>query len=342
MKRFIVTTTINAPTLALQAFDEMAGCHLVVAGDQRTPKDFELTNGTYLSPDDQEKLGFDCLKMVPWNVIQRRNAATLFALREGAEQIAFVDDDNMPYDGWATAMFEPLGQSCSIDVIDSFTAVDPLYEKCRKDCKLPRMWHRGFPVQMLSSRSMQRRMPDTSITLGVVAGLWNGEPDVDAMCRIANGPFDVSFESDVFAVSKSCFSPFNTQNTAMFASLAMLMCLPFGIGRMDDIWASYIVERIMRRDMLFTPLHVMYGPATVYQKRNKHDLLRDLGDEMLGYANTYALLNALSEIDISYMSSIAAYELIVRELMKLPFVPQCMTQFQAAWINDVKRLKNVA
>ena len=37
LKKYIVTTTINAPTLATQKFSQMEGWTLIVVGDTKTP-----------------------------------------------------------------------------------------------------------------------------------------------------------------------------------------------------------------------------------------------------------------------------------------------------------------
>ena len=49
--------------------------------------------------------------------------------------------------------------------------------------------------------------------------------------------------------------------------------LPF-VGRMDDIWGGYLLQARF-------PDCVVYGPPTVYQARNEHDLVRDLEGEMI-------------------------------------------------------------
>lgn len=51
MRKVIVTTTINAPTIAIEKFDAMLDWELVVIGDLKTPKDYKLKRGTYWSPE---------------------------------------------------------------------------------------------------------------------------------------------------------------------------------------------------------------------------------------------------------------------------------------------------
>ncbi|MCL5053068.1 MAG: hypothetical protein M1447_04525 [Gammaproteobacteria bacterium] len=55
MMKTIVTTTINPPTEAIRRYDEMEDWNLIVIGDRKTPSDYRLERGRYLSPADQER-----------------------------------------------------------------------------------------------------------------------------------------------------------------------------------------------------------------------------------------------------------------------------------------------
>ena len=44
LKRFIVCTSINRPTLAVKKFDSMEDWKLVIVGDKKTPKNKKLKN----------------------------------------------------------------------------------------------------------------------------------------------------------------------------------------------------------------------------------------------------------------------------------------------------------
>ena len=57
MKKVIVTTTINKPTKAIDLFESMEGWDLVVIGDKKTPADYKLKSGQYISPEEQESAG---------------------------------------------------------------------------------------------------------------------------------------------------------------------------------------------------------------------------------------------------------------------------------------------
>ena len=71
----------------------------MVIGDTKTPH-ITLKNGEYIPAKAQNSLGFKCVEMIPWNLIQRRNIGYLVALRNGADVIATIDDDNIPYANW--------------------------------------------------------------------------------------------------------------------------------------------------------------------------------------------------------------------------------------------------
>lgn len=335
MKKFIVTTTINPPTEAIKLFDAMEDWHLVVIGDLKTPSDFKLERGTYIPPVQQDTLGFDCVKMIPWNVIQRRNIGYLFALREGADVIASVDDDNIPLSDWGKGIEFPMRSSRPWLTAD--LVVDPLYlheiyfrERDHPGLKL---WHRGFPVQLLEKRQTHDLVQGGESDIDVVADLWNGDPDVDAVCRLAHGPFDLRFSSNRESIM-GVYAPFNTQNTFFSRRVAPCMCLPYDIGRMDDIWASYMTQTVMQR----LNTRVLFRGPTVRQERNPHDLSKDLEKEVIGYRHTLSLLERLASLHLEKGSVPELYAEVVAGIYGLPFISEEMHRFQQAWINDVARL----
>ena len=56
---------------------------------------------------------------------------------------------------------------------------------------------------------------------------------------------------------------------------------------MDDIWASYYV--------FFKGFKVIYNKASVFQKRNQHDLTKDMLNEYIGYENNLNLIKDLKK-----------------------------------------------
>ena len=98
---YIATTTINKPTTAFKKFIKNKNCKLIVALDKKSKK-FELNGSIVLTTEYQQKKWPKLSKLVGWNCIQRRNFAILEAYERGADTIALIDDDNIPYKNWFT------------------------------------------------------------------------------------------------------------------------------------------------------------------------------------------------------------------------------------------------
>ena len=285
--KVIVTTTINPPTEATLKFSKMTDWHLVVVGDTKTPHaDYKnLTNTTYLSPEDQEKLNKKLSDAIGWKSIRRRNMGYLQAYNMGAEIMATVDDYNIPLEGWGKKLI--VGNELACKIYNSTNNVfDPLSVTEHKE-----LWHRGYPLQLVPEKNDNISVENGKVQCLVQADLWNGDPDIDAVCRLTKAP-NIKFKKlEPFSVS--CFSPFNSQNTFIHRSLIPhYMVIPH-IGRMDDIWGAYELERKFLTNGPF----VVYNNASVYQDRNEHDLIVDMEEEMIGYKYNLKLLsNGLSSV----------------------------------------------
>lgn len=279
MTKVIVCTTINEPTEAISKYDQMDGWLLVVIGDKKTPIHYRLQNGLYLSPQDQEKLAPNLSELLGWNCIQRRNIGFLMARQLGAEVICTVDDDNIPLDEWGKELY--VGREVSVtEYLIEEEAFDPIGAT-----NYPILWHRGFPLELLSQRKYLHHRTSTIVPM-VQADFWNGDPDIDAFCRMEHRP-ECNFDSSCFPFTSNKLSPFNSQNTFISRDvLSEYFLFPY-VGRMDDIWASYYLQSLGHR--------VLYNRATVYQNRNEHNLIVDMKNEYLGYENNLKLIQALVE-----------------------------------------------
>lgn len=274
MTNVIVTTTINPPTKAVRLFDELPGWHLVVAGDRKTPDDYRLDHGTYLSPADQEKIDKTLSDLMGWDCIQRRNFGFLVAREMGAEVVAVVDDDNVPLPGWGADV--TVGKPVEANVFTtSLPAFDPVGAT-----NYPHLWHRGFPLQLLPERDYSQRAREVVVP-DVQADFWNGDPDVDAICRMQFAP-DCTFDEDRFPIASNAISPFDSQNTFLAASWLEHYFLFPGVGRMDDIWAAYYLQGRGAR--------VLFHKPSVIQERNPHDLVVDMRKEYLGYEHNLEIV----------------------------------------------------
>ena len=286
MKKFIVTTTINEPTIATLKFCKLAvekDWTFVVIGDTKTPhksyKSLENDHVLYLSPEQQEQLYPELSETIGWKSIQRRNIGFVYAYDQGADIVATVDDDNIPYDNWGDDVF--VGQEIEVDMYEhnSYNVFDPISKTMYKN-----LWHRGYPIEYVPNKNNIEYTGKALRKVLVQADFWDGDPDIDALCRLSKKPI-VKFENfSPFASPQ--IAPFNSQNTFLAREVLPYYAVLPHAGRMDDIWGAYIVQ-------YYFPNSVIYNKATVYQDRNVQDLITNLENEIIGYRGTLNLINDL-------------------------------------------------
>lgn len=328
MKTAIVTTTIFVPRL-LSAYARDAKKHghvpiFVVIGDKKTPPETEdfckklgKSSGfsvEYFSPDRQESYlkKFPALKRhLLWNSIQRRNIGILYAYSSGCETIITIDDDNFLVSDDFIGGHQVVGTRLC-DVVSSST-------KWMNVCRLLKerhgrdFYHRGFPLE--------RRLPNEKWKITrqkvrpvVNAGLWLGDPDVDAIERL----YHVADPTDAISYrgkrnvspAKGIWTPFNSQNTALRRDAIPAYFLSPYIGRYDDIWAAYLIKRIA--DHLGDS--IVFGEPLVRQERNPHNYWKDLDSERAGHAHTLRFVDALSTIELKGKTYAACYAEIAANL----------------------------
>lgn len=309
MIKTIVTTTINPPSKSLHLFSQKKDWELIIIGDISTPHElfrkFEETNKnvSYLSPEDQEKKYPKLSQAIGWKKIQRRNIGYVEAYVRGAEIIASVDDDNIPSKDWGENLF--VGKK--IEVIyykTKLPSFDPIGAT-----NYSHLWHRGYPLQLISQRSYMSKSKQM-VRADVQADFWDGDPDVDAICRMIFSPI-CKFKKNFFPMASNKISPFNSQNTFLTRKILKDYFLFPDIGRMDDIWASFYLQGLGYK--------VVYGKPTVFQDRNLHDLTKDMKDEYLGYENNLKIIELVVENPekiFSFLprSSIKAFEIYRKHL----------------------------
>lgn len=289
MNKVIVTTTINHPTEATLKFCEIADKKdwiFLIVGDKKTRHEEyqELVdrykNVRYLTPEMQEENYPELSNMIGWNTIQRRNIGFVHAYNHfKADIMATVDDDNIPYDFWGDDLL--VGKTVEIDHYQSLNseAFDPL-----SVTTYPELWHRGFPIEDVPYKNEVRYLGKKPIKVLVQADFWDGDPDIDAICRLSKMPIVKFDKFEPFASEQ--YSPFNSQNTFLAREvIPKYAVLPF-VGRMDDIWGGYILQH-------FFPHSIAYCRASVYQERNPQDLVTNLENEVIGYRENYEFLRML-------------------------------------------------
>ena len=288
MKKFIVTTTINEPTIATKKFCKIAqekDWTFVIAGDTKTPHELyykleeDYSNFKYLHPQDQENYYPALSDTIGWKSIQRRNIALIYAYDQEAEVIATIDDDNIPYDNWGDNVM--VGQWKEVDIFDHkiYNVFDPLSPTYYDD-----LWHRGYPIELVPNKNKIEYKGKHMRKVMIQADFWDGDPDIDAICRLSKMPVCKFEDFEPFASNQ--IAPFNSQNTFLHRDVIPYYSVLPHAGRMDDIWGAYIVQK-------YFPGSVVYNKATVYQDRNEQDLVTNLENEVIGYRGTLNLINDL-------------------------------------------------
>jgi len=329
LKFALITTTVHVPK-NLHAWTAFLrdGDLIVVAGDLKTPHEEVIAllddvtrphpklTARYLSPTRQDTMYPLLSELTGWNTIQRRNFATLYALQLGADVIITVDDDNWPTTDALDHADEFRAQftdDAVVPLLDGGDWYNPCHvllvqgptELIQGAPQFRRLWHRGFPRWLRESYVpvVYPITPDPYLEtgrVGVVASLWLGDPDVDALDRHPVA-LRVNYNSipetdrNVTINSRTTWAPFNSQATAFRAELAPALLYWPHVGRYDDIWASFIAQKIMST----YDLHVSFGHPVVEQQRGEHTerdftaFLNDLENEIFGMRHNREVVEAI-------------------------------------------------
>jgi hypothetical protein len=322
MKKVIVTTTISEPTKALQKFLTVSypEWDVIVVGDKRTPSAMYLDmigdRFNYITPNEQEDIDQELSNLIGWNSIQRRNFGFILALQQGYDLIASVDDDNIPHDDWGKVLLADSNQKIPVHRMSNFEdeiVVDPLSAYISYGAAY--VWHRGYPLQMVRERGFILGQAEFMLA-DVQANMWDGDLDVDAICKFSGGEINGKLERLDYALTPELFAPFNSQNTIFTRSALKRYCVIPHIGRLDDIWAAYYLEAL-------GVFNVVFYNATVTQERHPHDLIDDMKKEMIGYEHTYSLILDLKKhgpealfwyLPPSAVKAVKRYQEITKEL----------------------------
>ena len=176
MSKYIVITSINNLTEAVRKFAEVESWHVVLVGDKKTPSIDKYPNVTFLSVEEQKKLGFELYDFCPFNHYARKNLGYLYAIKRGAKFIADTDDDNFPYDYWGGDItFKP----CTMEIVSGSKFINA-YKFFTDEF----IWPRGFPLSIVSDKSIPKTSTMHNQRIGVWQGLADRDPDVDAIYRL--------------------------------------------------------------------------------------------------------------------------------------------------------------
>jgi hypothetical protein len=293
-----VVTTIQNPTVALLELASMAKERqelLFVVGDKKTPIEFSLQDSHYISVEGQAKLSFRITNHLPWNSYTRKMLGYLQAAQSGCTFIRETDDDNFPLSGYFNDFPEELIvriPNVSSEWINPYIYFSDQY-----------IWPRGFPIELIQNNrenfiSDSKNFHESKITnIGVIQGLADGAPDVDALFRLVfDNSSEFKFQSNQpLLIPRGTFAPFNSQVTTWRIELLPLMYLPQTCTfRMTDIWRSFIATHLMH----LNGYELIFTSASAFQDRNIHNLLRDFSEEVPGYLGNSQLIQEIKNVTL--------------------------------------------
>jgi len=321
MKKAIVITSINKKTNAIQLYESFQDWHVIVVGDKKSYQIEGSKNLTFLSYKSQFDLGFKLIDKCPYNHYTRKNIGYLYAFAEGAELIYETDDDNFPYDDWGFPDF-----CCSTQIKDNDKFVNIYRHFTTK-----KIWPRGFPLDEIQ-KGDQKFITEKSKTVKI--GLWQSladkDPDVDAIFRLVDGKNVIFNKKSPVYLKKGQYCPFNSQNTLWSKPVFSLMYLPALVSfRFTDILRGYIAQRLLwEKD-----LYLGFIRATVFQDRNKHDLMKDFIEEFECYVGIKKIINVLDKMKF-IGNFLLDLQTAYTELVKNDFISKDELNVLNAWCED--------
>ena len=326
-KTSVIITSISAPNAVMKTFADESkkqNIDFIVIGDVKTPADFKLDGCRYFSINEQEKLDYSLVKILPKKHYSRKNIGYLLAKKN--EVIIETDDDNFP----RAEFWNQRQRNIKTKIVlhGGWTNVYKYFSG-------EHIWPRGFPLECLSLPLPLPGKIEQSFDCPIQQGLADENPDVDAVYRMTR-KLPITFEKRTpLAIGENSWCPFNSQNTTWFQEAFPLLYLPsYCSFRMTDIWRSFIAQRIAWK----CGWSVLFHNSTVWQERNEHNLLKDFEDEVPGYLNNSKICHLLEGLDLKNGSKNITENLMRCYLMMAAnnFVSPNEIKLVEAWIKDIE------
>ena len=335
-KKALIITSIAAPNDALKKYASecsMRNIQFIVVGDASSPPEFHLEGCEFYSLKEQKELPFSLSKILPEKKYSRKNIGYLIAIADQNEIISETDDDNFPRSGF----WKPSTMDSSTYYIENKGWLNVYAYFTEK-----KIWPRAFPLEQVNNEIPSLdEFKYQSVSCPVQQGLADENPDVDAIFRLVKA-LPIYFKSaPSIALGYKTWCPFNSQNTRWFKDAFPLLYLPtYCSFRMTDIWRSFIAQRIFWENNW----SLLFHKATVFQKRNDHNILRDFYEEIDGYLNNHLIIEALEKLElkkgVQHLNSNLkkCYEVII----KMGLIDKKEMDLIDAWCNDIEALNKPA
>lgn len=321
--KFVVITTINPFTKAIQKITN-SKYKTVLVGDLKTPP-YKNKKNIFLDVKTQKQLPFSTIKTCPYNSYQRKNIGYLYSINNGANTIIETDDDNYPLKDWGE-----IPNSENLNFI-LFPRKFNVYSEFTKE----KIWPRGFPLEDILKQSRKKIIKKNNIKVGIWQGLVNGDPDVDAIFRLTNGKrLDFTRKRSKFILSRGVYCPFNSQNTIWKKQFFWYLYLPITVSfRVTDILRGYIAQRCLWEH----GFHLGFIGPTMFQDRNKHDLISDFQSEIPCYLFANKIITTLDKMRLSESPDDNLLK-IYSKLIQLDIVKKQELLSVKNWVRDLDRI----
>ncbi len=326
VRMYIVIRSINNPTEAVYSFSKRHDYKMIVVGDVKTPSNWCCNDVDFISIDHQETDAFEFTNVLPHNHYCRKMIGYVKAIKSGAEYIVDTDDDNIPKERWGFPGFE--GEFDFVSENKGFVNMYQLYSN-------DKIWPRGFPLKRINTPyDLDNDLFRNTCKVGVWQGLADEDPDVDAVYRLTNDNPCYFKERKPVVLGKGTISPFNSQNTIFRKELFPLLYLPTTVTfRYTDILRGLVAQPIM----WLYGYNLGFTNATVLQKRNPHDYMKDFISEIPMYETCEKVIALVNKV-ISPSESIEtnlynAY----KELFREKIVSEKELETLEAWLNEISQ-----
>lgn len=318
MKIAMVLTTINVPNLLsgyadnFEKYGHQGEVGFIIIGDLKTPAEakesvekirkrgFEAEYWDIPQQEEWLKKFPDLKQIIPYNSDNRRNIGYLIAAERGAEVIISLDDDNYAREEDYLEAHKVVGCVKELKTAHSCNNWFNICSLLKTDP--PRtIYPRGFPYSKRWSDDAEFTVSSGRIVMN--AGLWLGDPDVDAVTRLNEPIRAIGADPERILLAPGVYCPLNTQNTAFHRDI--LPCYYYvtmnalingsKIDRYGDIWSGLFALKVANQ----MKDRVSFGPPIVDHRRNKHNLLKDLQDELWGMILTESLIPIIDSIQLT-------------------------------------------
>lgn len=328
--RALVVTTINQPNEALRVLGAGAEARQIpffILGDTKSPDDFSLPGGQFVSLAQQHARFPAFARALPSSHYVRKNVGYLLAFESGAEEIQETDDDNIPRDE-----FWDSTPDSTVEVVRTDRGWFNVYALFSEET----IWPRGFPLQYLQTSRSVGLEKEGAPSGYVRQGLADENPDVDAVYRLTR-KLPITFQRrGPVILPAGIWSPFNSQNTLFQRAAFPLLYLPSKCSfRMTDIWRSFVAQRCLWE----MDGGVLFHSATVWQERNEHSLLRDFEDEIPGYLLNDKIRNALEKLSLDRHDTLRNQHLCYEALASEKLIPKEELPILREWEQMCEKLQ---